>query len=308
MRNDYLKNKVAVVSGSSMGIGKAIAWELAQLGVKVVLNGRDSERLENAKIEFLDKGFKVDTFVADIRLQDECRFLVDEVISVHGQLDILVNNAGISSRGSIENSAEKNFTILSETNFTGTAHLSKYAIPHLKKTKGHVIFINSIAGFRGMPFNSAYSASKMAQAALSEALRIELYDYGVHVGIAFVGFTQNDPNKQILDVDGSLVYLPKRTNMQLATQESVAQSIRKMIEKRTKRITLTGLGNLANFTIRYLPAFSSWLLWLNREKIKNQYTMIGGLTVDESVQVISEYQEIIADSDVEVEVVKVPRH
>ena len=132
MRNDYLKNKVAVVSGSSMGIGKAIAWELAQLGVKVVLNGRDSERLENAKIEFLDKGFKVDTFVADIRLQDECRFLVDEVISVHGQLDILVNNAGISSRGSIENSAEKNFTILSETNFTGTAHLSKYAIPHLK--------------------------------------------------------------------------------------------------------------------------------------------------------------------------------
>ena len=81
-----------------------------------------------------------------------------------------------------------------------------------------------------------------------------------------------------------------------------------MIGKRTKRINLTGLGNLANFTILYLPAFSSWLFWLNREKIKNQYTMIGGLTVDESVQVISEYQEIIADSDVEVEVVKVPRH
>ena len=219
-----------------------------------------------------------------------------------------MNNAGVSSRGSIENSADKNFTILSETNFTGAAHLSKYAIPHLKKTKGHVIFINSIAGFRGMPFNSAYSASKMAQAALSEALRIELWDYGVHVGIAFVGFTQNDPNKKILDVDGSLVYLPKRTNMQLATQESVAQSIRKMIEQRTKRITLTGLGNLANFTIRYLPAFSSWLLWINREKIKNQYTMIGGLKVDESKQKTSEYQEIIADTEVDVKVVKAPRH
>tara|TARA_R110000744_G_scaffold171083_1_gene289497 strand:- start:69 stop:995 length:927 start_codon:yes stop_codon:yes gene_type:complete len=308
MKNDYLKNKVAVVSGSSMGIGKAIAWELAQLGVKVVLNGRDSEKLESAKNEFLDNDFKVETFIADIRLQEECKFLISEVISILGQLDILVNNAGVSSRGSIEKSADKNFTILSETNFTGAAHLSKYAIPHLKKTKGHVIFINSVAGFRGMPFNSAYSASKMAQAALSEALRIELYDYGVHVGIAFVGFTQNDPNKQILDVDGSLVYLPKRTNMQLATKESVAQSVRKMIEKRTKRITLTGLGNLANFTIRYLPVFSNWLLWLNREKIKNQYTMIGGLKVDESAQVISEYQEFIADAEVEVEVVKVPRH
>ena len=96
--------------------------------------------------------------------------------------------------------------------------------------------------------------------------------------------------------------------MQLATKESVAQSVRKMIEKRKKRITLTGLGNLANFTIRYLPVFSNWLLWLNREKIKNQYTMIGGLKVDESAQVISEYQEFIADAEVEVEVVKVPRH
>jgi len=256
--------------------------------------------------ELLANGCNVKAAIADIRKQGQCRFLIDEVIKKYGRLDILVNNAGVSSRGSIENSADKNFTILSETNFTGAAHLSKYAIPHLKKTKGHVIFINSIAGFRGMPFNSAYSASKMAQAALSEALRIELWDYGVHVGIAFVGFTQNDPNKKILDVDGSLVYLPKRTNMQLATQESVAQSIRKMIEKRTNRITLTGLGNLANFTIRYLPAFSSWLLWLYREKIKNQYTMIGGLKVDESAQATSEYQEILTDSDVEV--VKVPRH
>ena len=306
MKKNYLKNKVVLVTGSSMGIGKAIAWELAKQGAEVMLNGRDDEKLIGTENELLANGCNVKAAIADIRKQDQCRFLIDMVIKKYGRLDILVNNAGVSSRGSIENSADKNFTILSETNFTGAAHLSKYAIPHLKKTKGHVIFINSIAGFRGMPFNSAYSASKMAQAALSEALRIELWDYGVHVGIAFVGFTQNDPNKKILDVDGSLVYLPKRTNMHLATQESVAQSIRKMIEKRTNRITLTGLGNLANFTIRYLPAFSSWLLWLYREKIKSQYTMIGGLKVDESAQVTSEYQEIIADSDVEV--VKVPRH
>tara|TARA_R110001592_G_scaffold223459_3_gene478946 strand:+ start:691 stop:1614 length:924 start_codon:yes stop_codon:yes gene_type:complete len=307
MRN-YLNDKVVLVTGSSMGIGKAIAWELAKQGAEVMLNGRDDDKLEGAESEFFANGYNVKAAIADIRKQDQCKFLIDEVIKKYGRLDILVNNAGVSSRGSIENSADKNFTILSETNFTGAAHLSKYAIPHLKKTKGHVIFINSIAGFRGMPFNSAYSASKMAQAALSEALRIELWDYGVHVGIAFVGFTQNDPNKKILDVDGSLVYLPKRTNMQLATQESVAQSIRKMIEQRTKRITLTGLGNLANFTIRYLPAFSSWLLWINREKIKNQYTMIGGLKVDESKQKTSEYQEIIADTEVDVKVVKAPRH
>ncbi|SFR66559.1 MULTISPECIES: SDR family NAD(P)-dependent oxidoreductase [Maribacter] len=293
MKNNYLKNKVALVSGSSMGIGKAIAWELVQQGAKVILNGRDHEKLLRIKNDFSTNGFKVKSVIADIRDQDECKFLVEQTISIYGQLDILVNNAGMSSRGSIEHSADKNFTILSETNFTGAAHLSKYAIPFLKETKGHVVFINSVAGLRGMPFNSAYSASKMAQAALSEALRIELYDFGIHVGIAFVGFTQNDPDKKILDVDGSLVYLPKRNNLRLATAESVAKSIRIMIEKRKKRITLTGLGNLANFIFRYFPIFSNWLIWLNREKIKSQYTMIGGKKVIEIAQVNNQYQEII---------------
>ncbi len=127
-----------------------------------------------------------------------------------------------------------------------------------------------------MPYNVAYSASKMAQAALAEALRIELREYNIHVGIAFVGFTQNDPKKKILDVDGSLVYLPKRTNLYLDPPESVAESIGQMIFKRKKRITLTGLGQFANFSIRYLPWFSNWLLTLNRNKIKSEITMIGG--------------------------------
>ena len=154
MRN-YLNDKVVLVTGSSMGIGKAIAWELAKQGAEVMLNGRDDDKLEGAESEFFANGYNVKAAIADIRKQDQCKFLIDEVIKKYGRLDILVNNAGVSSRGSIENSADKNFTILSETNFTGAAHLSKYAIPHLKKTKGHVIFINSIAGFRGMPFNSA---------------------------------------------------------------------------------------------------------------------------------------------------------
>jgi CRISPR/Cas system Type II protein with McrA/HNH and RuvC-like nuclease domain len=127
-----------------------------------------------------------------------------------------------------------------------------------------------------------------------------LYDFGIHVGIAFVGFTQNDPYKKILDVDGSLVYLPKRNNLRLATADSVARSIRKMIEKRKKRITLTGLGYLANFTFRYLPVFSTWLLWLNREKIRNQYTMIGGVKQDEIAQVSNRYQKIVAGAEAEV--------
>ena len=294
--NKLLTNKVALVSGSSMGIGKAIALELLKQGAKVVLNGRDKERLELTKNEFMDKSYEVIAVNADIRNAEQCKFLISQTIKSYGRLDTLVNNAGLSSRGSVEKMADKNFTILSETNFTGTAHLSKYAIPYLKETKGNIIFINSAGGFRGMPYNSAYSASKMAQAGLAEALRIELFEYGIHVGIAFVGFTKNDPKKTILDMDGSLVYLPKRTNLHLATPESVAKSVRQLIVKRKKKVTLTGLGQFANFSIRYMPWFSNWLLTRNRDKIKKEITMIGG----EKIVIPKKHEEVIDNSKVEI--------
>ena len=279
MKTNYFIDKVALISGSSMGIGKAIAIELASEGAKVILNGRDIDKLYQTEAELKSSGFEVSAVAADIRNSEASKFLVDETIRRYGRLDILVNNAAISSRGSIEHMAETNFKILAETNFMGSAYLSKYALPHLKKTQGHIIFINSVAGFRGMPYNAAYSATKMAQAGLADALRIEMHDHGVHVGIAFVGFTENDPKKAILDVDGSWVYLPKRTNIKLAKREAVANSIRRMIVKRQAAITLTGLGRFANFTIRYLPGVSNWLLVMNRKKIEGRFTLIGGQKV-----------------------------
>ncbi|WP_062055513.1 SDR family oxidoreductase [Sediminicola sp. YIK13] len=276
MGNGFFKNKVAIVSGSSMGIGKAIAQELLNLGAKVVLNGRDRQRLEHTALEFRELGYDTLPVVADIRFPAQCRQLIDSAVSTYGGLDILVNNAGISSRGSVEDMADSNYKIIAETNFNGSAHLSKYAIPHLKISKGHIIFINSVASFRGMPYNAAYSTSKMAQAGLAEALRIELSDNGVHVGITYVGFTENDPKKTILDADGSWIYLPKRTNEKLDTREHVAKSVCVQIAMRKDSITLTGLGHLAKVITRYFPLLGHWILWWNRVKIKNEYTMIGG--------------------------------
>lgn len=307
MASNYLRNqsvclagKIALVSGSSMGIGKAIGLELAEQGAKIILNGRYNEKLQRTKNEFLEKGYQIGAVAADIRYPDSCNHLIKETIKIYGRLDILVHNAGMSSRGSIEHTADENFTILSETNYTGAAHLSKYAIPYLKKTEGHIIFINSAGGFRGMPYNSAYSASKMAQAALADALRIELDEYNIHVGIAFVGFTKNDPKKVILDEDGSLVYLPKRINIRLATPESVAKSVRKMIVNRKKRITLTGLGRIANFSVRYLPWFSNWLLMLNRGKIKKQITMIGGEKVSKKSLAKDKNDTVLDHSEIKI--------
>ena len=276
MNSDQLKNKVAIVTGSSRGIGKAIAIELAEKGVKVVLNGRDNKRLQDTNNEFLKKGYDVLSVAADVSKFTQCQTLITRAVKRFGKIDILINNAGDSSRGTVEKMAVSNFKNLMETNYNGGAYLSKYVVPHLKKTKGHIIFINSVGGFRGMPYNSAYTASKMAQAALADALRIELYDTGIHVGLMYVGFTENDPKKSILDVDGTRTYLPKRENIRLAKPQSVAKSVRLMIEKRNDKTTLTELGLLANFMIRYLPRLSNWILLVNRERIEKQFTYIGG--------------------------------
>ncbi|MEB8329869.1 SDR family oxidoreductase [Flavobacteriaceae bacterium KMM 6897] len=276
MGNGFFKNKVAIVSGSSMGIGKAIALELLTMGAKVVLNGRDGNKLEHTASEFKELGFDTLTVVADIRFPIQCKHLIDASVKKFGGLDILVNNAGISSRGSVEEMTDANYKIITETNFNGAAYLSKYAIPHIKISKGHLIFINSVASFRGMPYNAAYSTSKMAQAGLAEALRIELSDSGVHVGITYVGFTENDPKKSILDVDGTYIYLPKRTNQRLATRQSVAKNVCVQIAMRKNTLTLTGLGHLASIITRYFPLLGHWILWWNREKIRREYTMIGG--------------------------------
>ena len=92
----------------------------------------------------------------------------------------------------------------------------------------------------------------------------------------------NDPEKRILDVDGSWIYLPQRTNVNLASPQSVAKSVCDMIAKRKKRITLTRLGILANLIIRYFPILTEWIVWTNREKIKEEFTLIGGEKAYES--------------------------
>lgn len=284
MTSDFFKGKVALVSGSSMGIGKAIAIELGSKGASILLNGKEAEKLFKTETELRALGYEVTAVLADIRVPKNCKHLIDECIEFYGRLDILVNNAGVSSRGSIEDMSVGNFSILAETNYMGSAYLSKYAIAPLKATKGHIIFINSVASFRGMPFNSAYSASKMAQAALADALRIELFDFGIHIGLVFVGFTENDPKKKILDIDGSWVYLPKRSNINLSKPEEVAKNISSMLINRKDVITLTRLGLLANLTTRYLPRISNWIIRSKREKIKKDFTLIGGEKVNDDAK------------------------
>jgi ketoreductase RED2 len=156
--------KVAIVTGSSSGIGESIARHLAQLGATVVVNSASSVAAGEAVAASLPNGA---TYVrADISKKEECQHLIDHTAATHGKLDILVNNAGWTTpiaHHDLEALTDEIFMKTFEVNIYGTWWLSKMAMPHLKKSDdGNIVNITSVAGVRQVGSSMAYSMTKAA--------------------------------------------------------------------------------------------------------------------------------------------------
>jgi short-subunit dehydrogenase len=267
----YFKNKTAIVTGSGMGIGKAIALELCKQGANVVLNGRNPERLEKTRNEFLEKGYPVAAIQCDVTKISDCQALIQKAVDTFGDIDILVTNAGVSMRERFENLKPEVFSQIIESNINGSAFPTHAALPHLKKTKGSVVFISSAAGMIGLPTASAYSAGKMALTALAQSLKIELASSGVHIGIVHVGFTQNDVEKKVLNATGELVPVASRPAYLQQTQEQVAKAVLSVIRKRKFKVVLTLVGKINAFVVRFFPSLLIRIVTYSQSRMRDMY-------------------------------------
>jgi short-subunit dehydrogenase len=263
MGNATLEGKVAIITGSSMGIGKEIAMALARKKVKIVLNGRKIDRLTATANEFKELKYDHLAIQGDVRKYEDCQKLIEKTIAEYGSIDILINNAGIAMEGSIEDTMPEVFENVFQTNILGVLLPTKAALTYLKKSKGSVVFIGSIAGLMGLPNYSAYSASKMALTALVQSLKIELTGSGVHVGLNYVGFVKNDKNKTFYNQDGELELMPVRDQFKKMSQEEVANLFVNGIEKRRYKQPFSLLGKLTIFTQRYFPGLFERLMIRN---------------------------------------------
>ena len=262
------QNKVALITGSSMGIGKTLAYELAKKGARIVLNARNEKRLQRTYEEMKSAGYDVTSVAGDVTSEEDCQRMVDQAISTFGQLDILINNAGLSTEGEIGELAGSVCRKIIEVNYLGSVFATQAALPQLEKSKGSVIFIGSVAGLRGLPNFSIYSSSKMALTALAESMRIEQAKKGVHVGLAYVGFTRNDVEKTIYNSAGELIPQPKRDFIKAEEPVVVANRIIRMIEKRTFKKVFTSLGKLNAVLCRIAPGVVHTILGTNYRKRK----------------------------------------
>ncbi len=171
MGYEEIKNKVALITGGSEGIGFGIAKAFTEEGAKVAITGRDKNRLKRAKEKL---GGKILTVNADVSQTKLCAPTVDTVLREFGKLDILVNNAGQSMNKSMSQSTIEDFDLLFNTNVRGLFAQTQAAIPELKKTHGNIINIGSVLGMRGMTVYSVYSASKAAVIMLTQLWAREL--------------------------------------------------------------------------------------------------------------------------------------
>lgn len=256
-----MKNKVVVVTGGTSGIGKALAFEFGLKGSKIVITGRSPEALSLTAAELGQKGIVVHAVCADVTLPVDNRRMAEEAIGAFGRIDILINNAGISMRAIFEDVDPGVIRKVMEINFFGAVYATKYCLPEIIKNRGSVVGISSIAGFRGLPARTGYSASKFALNGFLESLRTELLNSGVHVLTACPGFTASNIRKRSLTVDGSSQGESPRREEKMMTAEECAAHIYRATVRRKRTLVLTLPGKLVVFLNKWLPAWTDRMVY-----------------------------------------------
>lgn len=251
-----LKNKTIIITGASSGIGRACAEEFARRGANLVLGARQYVSLCELTDE-LEKEYNIKAVAVqcDVSNEDDCKHLIKQTILTFRGIDILINNAGISMRALFKDLDLVVIRNLMDVNFWGTVYCTKYALPELLKSRGSVVGISSIAGYRGLPGRTGYSASKFAMNGFMEALRVENLKTGLHVMVAAPGFTASNIRNTALAKDGSQQGESSMDEGKMMTAEEVAVIIADGIIKRKRTLIMTGQGKLAVLMNKLLPAW-----------------------------------------------------
>jgi short-subunit dehydrogenase len=256
-----MRNKVIIITGASSGIGKALAAECAARGAKLSLGARNSEQLKVNSEKLIQFDGEVLITTTDVTNELDCKNLVDRTIERFGKIDVLINNAGISMRALFEDVDLKVIHRLMDTNFWGAVYCSKYALPYLLKSKGSLVGVSSVAGFKGLPGRTGYSASKFAMHGFLDVVRMENMKKGLHVLLACPGFTASNIRNLSLTKDGTSQGETPLNEEQLMSAEEVAKHICNAIEKRKRTLILTTEGKMTVLLNKFFPAFMDKMVY-----------------------------------------------
>lgn len=256
-----LEKKVVIITGASSGIGKSLAIHAFEKKMKVLLAARSLQEMENIVKERKPDPDDYLIIKTDVSNQMDCEQLINLTIQKFGKIDILINNAGISMRAIFSELDLNVLKKLMDVNFWGTVYCTHYALPWLLKSKGSVVGVSSVAGFRGLPARTGYSASKFAMHGFLESLRTENLHNGLHVLLACPGFTASNIRKNAFGKDGKIQGESPRNEHTMMQPDEVASHIFKAIEKRKRDLVLTRQGKITLWMNKFFPSITDKLVF-----------------------------------------------
>jgi NAD(P)-dependent dehydrogenase (short-subunit alcohol dehydrogenase family) len=280
------EQKVAVITGSSSGIGLLTAIEFAQNGYKVVATMRDLGRADRLQDAAQKAGVrdKLDLRRLDVTEFESIPGVIDAIVRDHGRIDVLVNNAGFSVAGFSEDLKLTDYRYQFETNFFGNVAMSKAVLPVMRRQEsGHIIQVASVAGLVGTPLLSAYCSSKHALEGFSESLRIETHSLGIRVVVVEPGAFDTDIwTRNVTVAEGALdPNSPNKDRSQRFT-EFVKQGTKNRRDAREVAQLILRIANNPNPKLRYLigpdAKMQVWLKrlmpWRNYERMVAKFVKI----------------------------------
>jgi short-subunit dehydrogenase len=245
MAGSIFKDKVVVIAGASRGIGRELAYQLAEQGAWLSLAARNGEQLATVAGECQVRGGRAIAIVTDVGEQAQCSELIQRTVDHYDRIDMLVNNAGITMWANLEDVSDISFfEQMMRVNYLGSVYCTYYALPFLKKTKGQIIGISSLAGRNGIPKRSGYAASKHAMVGFFDTLRIEIAEYGVSVTMIYPDFVATETRKRALGADGKPIGKSPVRESEVMPAEKCAQLIIQAAAARKRELIMTWRGKV----------------------------------------------------------------
>jgi len=245
MAGSIFKDKVVVITGASSGIGRELAYQLAEQGAWLSLAARNGEQLATVAGECQTRGGKAIAIVTDVSEQAQCAQLIQRTVDHYDRINMLVNNAGITMWANFGDVRDISFyEQMMRVNYLGSVYCTYYALPFLKKTKGQIIGISSLAGKNGVPKRSGYAASKHAMVGFFDTLRIEIAEYGIGVTMIYPDFVVTETHKRALGADGKPIGKSPVRESEVMSAERCAKLIIQAAAARKRELIMTWRGKV----------------------------------------------------------------
>jgi NAD(P)-dependent dehydrogenase (short-subunit alcohol dehydrogenase family) len=244
------------ITGASAGIGRALALAFAGEGARVAVSARREDRLREVVAEIEAAGGRGLAVPCDVTDEARVKEAADRVAEHFGGMDVAVANAGFGVSGTVEALDAADWRRQLDVNVVGVALTARHALPHLRRTRGRLALVSSVAGMLPVPGGSAYSASKAAVRSIGQALTLELRGSGVSCTTLYPGFVDSE----IRMVDNQGVYHAERAEPVPAwlrwPTDRAARVMLRAIHRRDGHYVFTGHGKVVGFAGRHWP----WLV------------------------------------------------